>query len=73
ERTRVRAGLAQLLEYRYAYGDSEDRLCLVTDVALAGKRTAFLESLGVAVLVCARGAVYAGSPRAHRLISAGLA
>jgi hypothetical protein len=71
ERTRVRAGLAQLLEYRYAYGDTNDRLCLVTDAALVGERTAFLESLGVALLVCARGAVYGGSPTAHRLLAIG--
>ncbi len=71
ERLRVRSGLAQLLEYRYAFGNADDRLCLVTDVAVAAKRTAFLESLGVAVVVCARGAVYAGSPMAHRLLSVG--
>lgn len=68
ERTRVRSGLAQLLEYRYAYGDVGDRLCLVTDAAVTAERTAFLESLGVAILVCARGAVYPGSPTAHRLL-----
>lgn len=65
---RVRSGLAQLLEYRYAYGDPDDRLCLVTDAALAAERTAFLESLGVALVVCSRGGVYAGSPMAHRLL-----
>jgi hypothetical protein len=70
ERTRMRGGLAQLLEYRYAYGDTADRLCLVTDAALALERTAFLESLGVALVVCIRGAVYAGSPTAHRLLGA---
>jgi hypothetical protein len=65
---RVRSGLAQLLEYRYAYGDHNDRLCLVTDTALVAERIAFLESLGVAVVVCSRGGVYAGSPTAHRLL-----
>lgn len=71
ERTRVRSGLAQLLEYRFAFGDADDRLCLVTDAVVTAKRTAFLESLGVAVVVCARSAVYAGSPMAHRLLSEG--
>jgi hypothetical protein len=71
ERTRVRSGLAQLLEYRYAYGNADDRLCLVTDAALAAERTAFLESLGVALVVCMRGAVYAGSPTAHHLLAGG--
>jgi len=70
ERTRVRGGLAQLLEYRYTYGDADDRLCLVTDAALAAERTAFLESLGVALVVCIRDGVYAGSPAAHRLLGA---
>lgn len=67
---RVRSGLAQLLEYRYAYGDDDDRLCLVTDAALAAERVAFLESLGVALVVCIRGGVFAGSPTAHRLLGA---
>jgi len=68
ELARVRSGLAQLLEYRYAYGDHNDRLCLVTDAALAAERIAFLESLGVALVVCMRGGVYPGSPMAHRLL-----
>lgn len=65
---RVRSGLAQLLEYRYSYGDPTDGLCLVTDAALAADRIAFLESLDVALVVCARGGVYPGSPAAHRLL-----
>jgi hypothetical protein len=69
ERARVRGGLAQLLEYRYAYGTANDHLCLVTDAALATERVAFLDSLGIALIVCARGRVYAGSPTAHRLLA----
>lgn len=68
--SRVRSGLAQLLEYRYSYGDADDYLCLVTDAALAAERIAFLESLGVSLVVCARGGVYPGSPTAHRLLEA---
>jgi hypothetical protein len=68
ERARMRGGLAQLLEYRYTYGDADDRLCLVTDAALAAERTAFLESLGVAIVVCMRGCALPGSPMAHRLL-----
>lgn len=71
ERARVRGGLAQLLEYRYAYGTAGDSLCLVTDVALAPERVAFLDSLGIALIVCARGRVYAGSPTAHHLLATG--
>lgn len=73
ERARVRSGLAQLLEYRYAHGEPDDRLCLVTDAALAAERTAFLESLGIALVVCIQGAVYPGSPTAHRLLARWLA
>jgi hypothetical protein len=69
ERARVRGGLAQLLEYRYSYGDADDRLCLVTDAALTAERTAFLDSLDIAFLVCTRGGVYAGSLAAHRLLN----
>lgn len=68
ERTRARTGLAQLLEYRYRYGTSDDRLCLVTDAALSGERTAFLEHLGIAVAVVRGNDVYAGSVRARTLL-----
>jgi len=70
QRTRVRAGLAQLLEYRYRYGSPDDRLCLVTDAALSGERTAFLEHLGIAVAVVHGNDLYAGSSLARRLLRA---
>jgi hypothetical protein len=71
ERARVRSGLAQLLEYRYVYGDENDGLCLVTNAALATERVAFLESLGIALVVCADDRVFVGSPMARRMLGAG--
>lgn len=70
ERTRVRAGLAQLLEYRYRYGTPDDQLCLVTDAPVSGERTAFLEHLGVAVAVVRGNDLYAGSSLARTLLGA---
>jgi len=70
ERTRVRTGLAQLLEYRYRYGTVDDRLCLVTDAPVSGERTAFLEHLGVAVAVVRGNDLYAGSSLARTLLRA---
>jgi hypothetical protein len=71
ERARVRGGLAQLLEYRYAHGNDNDRLCLVTDAALTPARVSFLESLGIGVLVCIRQEVYPGSPTGRHLLEDG--
>ncbi len=68
ERARVRAALAQLVEYRFAYGDPGDRLCLISDAAVGAERVAVLESIGIAVAVCVGGELYAGSPTARRLL-----
>jgi hypothetical protein len=50
-----RAGLSQLLEYRFFYGDPEDRLCVVVDAPIADARLRFLESIDVAVALAANG------------------
>lgn len=47
---RVRAAIAQLLEYRFLYGKRDDRLCLVCDRAIGGHRVPVLEHLGITVL-----------------------
>ena len=39
---RVRAAVAQLLEYRFFYGAPDDHLCLVTDHPLTDRRVRFL-------------------------------
>ena len=39
------------LEYRHFDGNANDYLCLVTDHALTARRVAFLNAVGVAVLV----------------------
>jgi hypothetical protein len=46
-----RAAVAQLLEYRFFHGGDADRLCLVVDRPIPDRRRAFVESLGVAVVV----------------------
>jgi hypothetical protein len=51
ERPRVRAALAQLLEYRHFDGDASDRLCLVVDHALSTRRVGFLGAQGISVSV----------------------
>ena len=50
-----RAGLSQLLEYRFFYGDPEDKLCVVVDAPIADARLRFLESLDVAVVLATEG------------------
>jgi hypothetical protein len=50
-----RAGLSQLLEYRFFYGDPSDMLCVVVDAPIADTRLRFLESIDVAVVLIASG------------------
>ncbi len=50
EGPRVRSAIAQLLEYRFFFGNPEDRLCLVCDRPLSGKRVKLLDGLGISVL-----------------------
>ena len=47
----VRIAIAQLLEYRFTYGESNDGLCLVTDAPVSEQRVRLLESLGMGLLV----------------------
>jgi hypothetical protein len=47
----VRVAIAQLLEYRFHYGESRDGLCLVTDAPLTEQRVGFLESLSIGLLI----------------------
>jgi len=50
ESDRVRAAIAQLLEYRFFYGANEDRLCLVCDRPISDRRVRLLDDLGIVVL-----------------------
>jgi hypothetical protein len=47
ESHQIRAGLAQLLEYRFLYGTSSDGLCLVGDAAIRADRARFLRAIGI--------------------------
>jgi hypothetical protein len=47
---RTRAGLAQLLEYRFYYGDRDDGLCLVLSNPVSDERIRFLRTHGVDVI-----------------------
>jgi hypothetical protein len=49
ELAQTRTALAQLLEYRYFYGDAADRLCVVTDRPINDRRVRFLNAAGIAV------------------------
>jgi len=51
EASQCRAAVAQLLEYPFFYGTDTDRLCIVVNLPVADRRRAFLEDLGVALLV----------------------
>jgi hypothetical protein len=50
EAHQVRNGLAQLLEYRFLYGDETDLLCLVTSRPIRDDRIRFLRALGIDVM-----------------------
>jgi hypothetical protein len=65
ELARVRGAVAQLLEYRFLYGEPADRLCLVTNQPVSDKRVRFLAFLGIAVVVVERGRLVPGSPNAR--------
>ena len=49
ELSRTRVALAQLLEYRYFYGEPDSALCLVTTRPISDRRLRFLEDQLVAV------------------------
>jgi hypothetical protein len=55
EVAQCRAGLSQLLEYRFFYGDPDGKLCMVVDAPIADARLRFLESIDVAVALAANG------------------
>lgn len=65
ELARVRGAVAQLLEYRFLYGEPSDGLCLVTNQPVSDKRVRFLAFLGIAVLVVEDGHLVPGSPNAR--------
>lgn len=50
ELVQTRAALAQLLEYRFFYGEPVDRLCLITDAPLSDRRLRFLSAMDVDML-----------------------
>ena len=50
ELRQCRAALSQLVEYRFFYGADSDRLCLVIDRAIADRRRALLEGMGIAIV-----------------------
>jgi hypothetical protein len=50
EGPRIRSAIAQLLEYRFFYGDPDDRLCVVCDKAISDRRARLLDGLQIAVI-----------------------
>jgi hypothetical protein len=65
---RVRAAVAQLLEYRFVCGEPDDRLCLVTDHPISDKRGRFLVALEVAVVGVDEDHLIPGSPNAREIV-----
>jgi hypothetical protein len=55
ERSQVRSGMAQLLEYRIFFGAEKDKLCLVTDRPIGQRRLKVLDALGIAHVYLERG------------------
>jgi hypothetical protein len=69
ELSQTRAGLSQLLEYRFFYGRTTDRLCLVTDAPISDRRIRFLEAHDVAVAYDeGRGLVPSGTTASELLL-----
>ena len=66
ERTQVRSGLAQLLEYRLFLGSEADQLCLISDQPISEQRLQLLDSLSIAHLYVERGETYVSGTRASR-------
>ncbi|HET7509732.1 MAG TPA: hypothetical protein VFJ65_05715 [Solirubrobacterales bacterium] len=68
ERTRVRSGLAQLLEYRLFLGEQQDGLCLVTSRPILDRRLWLLDSLGIAHAYVEDGKVTVSGSKASRTL-----
>jgi hypothetical protein len=47
----VRLAIAQLLEYRFIYGQANDGLCLVADAPISEQRVGLLDALSIGVLI----------------------
>ena len=60
----LRSALAQLLEYKYFYGEADDALCLVTDGPISDRRSRFLEDCGVVAMWISDHQMRAGGSRA---------
>lgn len=68
ERTRVRSGLAQLLEYHLFLGEKNDRLCLVSDRPISERRLRLLDSLSIAHVFVEDGQVRVSGTRSTRAL-----
>jgi hypothetical protein len=68
ERARVRAGLAQLLEYRLFLGKPTDKLCLVSNRPISERRLLLLDSLSIGHVYLDEEAVNVSGTRASRAL-----
>lgn len=68
ERTRVRSGLAQLLEYRLFLGQPNDKLCLVSNRPISERRLRLLDSLSIGHAYLEDGKVKISGTRASRAL-----
>jgi 5-methylcytosine-specific restriction protein A len=68
ERSRVRGGLAQLLEYRLRFGDPDDLLCLVTSRTIPYPQQQLLDSVGIGHAYVDRGRIRISGTQSSRAI-----
>jgi hypothetical protein len=68
ERSRVRGGLAQLLEYRLLLGDPSEPLCLVSDRPISERRLRLLDSLAIGHVYVEAGTIVPSGTDATRLL-----
>lgn len=68
EGPRIRSALAQLLEYRFFYGEPADRLCVVSDRPISDRRVRLLDGLEISVLWWDGETFAAGSSTAGELM-----
>lgn len=61
ELSQCRSALAQLLEYRVAYGSKSDGICVVTDSDISHRRGRLLDQLDVALVVVTEGGCQANN------------
>jgi hypothetical protein len=69
----VRAAIAQPPEYRFFYGEPDDRLCIVCDQPIGDRCTRLLDALGINVIWWDGESFESGSATSGELINSSVA